>query len=60
MVEGESAAVNGADQCKGEELKEDVTKTREDWKLICWISLILLRLKLSFNLSNAIFSMLLQ
>ena len=60
MVEGESAAVNGADHCpcKEEELKEDVTKTKEEGKLIRWISLILSRLKLSFNLSNAIFSML--
>ena len=57
MMEGESAAVNGADQCKEEELKEDVIKTKEEGKLIRWISLILLRLKLSFNLSNAIFSM---
>ena len=60
MMEGESAAVNGPDQCKGEELKEDATKTREEGKLIRWISLILLRLKLSFHLSNAIFSMLLD
>ena len=29
MMEGESAAVNGADQCKEEELKEDVIKTKE-------------------------------
>lgn len=60
MMEGESAAVNGADQCKEEELKEDVIKTKEEGKLIRWISLILLHLKLSFNLSNAIFSMLLD
>ena len=55
MMEGESAAVNGADQCKEEELKEDVIKTKEEGKLIRWISLILLRLKLSFNLSNLLF-----
>ena len=57
MVEGESAAVNGADHCpcKEEELKEDVTKTKEEGKLIRWISLILSRLKLSFNLSMLFF-----
>ena len=60
MKEGESAEVNDADQYKEEELKEEVTETKEEWKLIRWISLILLRLKLSFNLSNAIFSMLLD
>ena len=60
MKEGESAEVNDADQYKREELKEEVTETKEEWKLIRWISLILFRLQLSFNLSNAIFSMLLD
>lgn len=55
MLEGEGAEGNGADQYKEEQLKDEVTETKEEWKVMRWISLILYHLKLSSNLSNAIF-----